>query len=270
MHRPVAGHHQPKAPLGVPLPQLIQAGQPGAGIGMGRGGHAIGKHQAAGKQHAGVLVQQHQVVTRVALQALQVQHMAPQAQGLRRQRLTRRCGLGGAHPIATQAVEVIGIGLALGALTLNAAGQRLDGDIGPGLVAKEVVGVQVQVQHLAHGLVCHGGDGAALLLAVQARGAGIDHQHALAGGDEGGVDDVAAVGTREIGHRALDDPGVLGNAARLQAVVQTGHVGLGRGGRRRGRLRAGGHGAGGQQQGGGLHARTSAAMRLPLLSCPLR
>ena len=42
------------------------------------------------------------------------------------------------------------------------------------------------------------------------------------------VDDVATIASGKVGHRTFDNPGLIGNLPRLQAVVQRGHIGPGR------------------------------------------
>jgi len=72
------------------------------------------------------------------------------------------------HPVATESIEVVGVGAALGLHATDAAGQRLCGPVGPGLVAKEVVGVQVEAEYAHHRLERDAFDGEALLLAIGA------------------------------------------------------------------------------------------------------
>jgi hypothetical protein len=146
--------------------------------------------------------------------------MAPDREPARRQRVRSRHGLGAAHPVAAQAVEVVGISGALAPRPVDGAGQGAAAHIGIGLVAEEIVWMQVQVQHQPH----RGGrdrcNRLALLLAIQPRRAGVDDHHAVAGVDKRRIDDVAAVAGREVGIGAFQQPHARGDLARGQAIVR--------------------------------------------------
>ena len=55
----MAGHDVLELATVIPLLQRLQACQPLIRIGMRRGRHTVGEHQAAGKQHAGVAINHH-------------------------------------------------------------------------------------------------------------------------------------------------------------------------------------------------------------------
>ncbi|MNR20002.1 hypothetical protein D3C85_1368210 [compost metagenome] len=83
-----------------------------------------------------------------------------------------------------------------------------------------MVRVMVGEQHQYHRLLGDAGDCPAHRLAIGLRGAAVDHHHAGARDDEGGVDDIAAIGVVEIVGAALQQPGALGDLPGLEVVVQ--------------------------------------------------
>ncbi|MNC23994.1 hypothetical protein D3C75_720350 [compost metagenome] len=132
----------------------------------------------------------------------------------------RQHHLGTAHPVADQAVHVLGHGLTLLAQQLAGTGQGADGHIGKGLVAQHMVGVMMGQQHFDHRLAGGGGNGLAQSLAVAFRRPAVDHHHPTVGDDERGVDDIAAVVLGEIVGAALQQPGALGDLPGLEPIVQ--------------------------------------------------
>ena len=233
----MAGHHRGQA---QPL-QPVQAGQPGRNAGMRRGRHARAEHQAADKGHTTAPVHQHQVGGGVAAELVQFELAladTPARAGRRVQPGQAQVAigqqeLGATQPVAAQPVEVGFVGGGLAGHAGPGGGRGQPRHVGKGLVAQEVVRMQVQVQHLHHRLRRGAGDQGPQLLAVPPAGAGVDHHHAGTGGNEAQVDDVAAVGDAEIGVFARHHPDTGRQRAGRQLVVEAGHIGAARLGQRR-------------------------------------
>ena len=99
--------------------------------------------------------------------------------------------------------------------------RRRDGGAFEGLIAEKMVRVVMRVVDAQDGLAGQRVfDQAFQLFAIAFRGAGIDHDHSIRHGDEGRVDDVAAIGKREMlplaKHTERSGRDLLG----LQAVVE--------------------------------------------------
>ena len=187
---------------------------------VGRGQCALVEHQVAGEQHTGAFIQNRQVGTGVPAQRQQPQAVPTHLVNTWLQHAGRQHHLGTAHPVANQAVHVLGHGLPLLAQQLAGTGQGADGHIGKGLVAQHMVGVMMGQQHFDYRLVGGGGNGLAQGFAVAFRRPAVDHHHPAVGDDERGVDDIAAVILGEIVGAALQQPGAFGDLPGLEPIVQ--------------------------------------------------
>ena len=150
----------------------------------------------------------------------QAQVVAADAQHTGFQHLGGQHHLGTAHPVADHAVEVFRHAVALLVQQPRGLGQGADGHVLEGLVAQRMVGVMVGNQHLDHRLGGDAGDGLAHGFAVAPRRPGVDHHHASLGDNEGGVDDIAAIGLGKIVGAAFEQPGVVGDQPGLEGVVE--------------------------------------------------
>ena len=161
----------------------------------------------------------------MAAQLAQFEPAARQPQRAGDDAAVRQQRLGALHPVAAGTVEIALVGARLRAHALQGGGGRRARHVGEGLVAEKVVGMQVQVQDLRHGHGRRAGDQRTQLLAVAPARAGVDDQHAIASDDEAGVDDVAAIGTREVGMGALHDVDTRREGACGEPVVERGGIG---------------------------------------------
>ena len=217
-HRAVAGHQRSRAAR-----RSAQALQPGAHLRMRRGRDALREHQPPANTTPLLSLVHHSTTGRCRwlrysrrLHVARADVQRPERHGAGGQHRLRA-----AHPVAAMG----GRGCLRRFYLARHAGRASDRwsgrrHVGEGLVAEEIVGMQVEVDDLHHRLVRGLGDQRAQLLAVAPGRPGVDHQHAAAGGDEAGVDDVAAVGRREVGVGASTT--TPGASARRQAVVKTG------------------------------------------------
>ena len=171
---PMTGYHPTVVASFQQRLQRVQTGQPFVKVGVRCCWNPIHEHQPPHIGHTRCGIQHHQIVRRVPLQAVKCQRPLPDGERACRHVTCRRRGLGAFHPVAAQAVQVVSIRRPLCAHACTAPRQGQRGPIRPGLVAKKIIGVQVQAENLAHRLFCatrgcpHALDSLALLLTIQA------------------------------------------------------------------------------------------------------
>ena len=254
-HGAMAGDQRDEAGFAGQCFELVERLQPVRDVGVRRGRGAAVEDQVAGEQNAAFFVVDRQIGAGVAVQRDQAQAAAGDVERPGAQAARRHDNLGAAHPVAAQAEQVLGKGVAVGGDALRGGGQGGERQVGKSLVAEEMVGVMVGVDGEDGRQRRDGGNRLAHLAAVAQRGPGIDDDDTGRPDDESGIDDIAAVDRIEILGPADEGVHVRRHGLRLERVVVAG----GAGGR---------HGK--DQEGGeqAFHGAMRASKRLPLLSRP--
>jgi hypothetical protein len=205
------GIERPMSRHGALVGHLFQHGEafaPAGQIGGGRGGRAVMEQQVAADQHARPLIENGQIRRAVPRQRQEPQHPPAKDLAIRGQRHARHHQIGPPHPVAQQAIHLIGKTLSVSGHVGNCARQGGDDAGRKGADAHAVVGMQmgdIDADHRLPGhLLGHGLQG----MAIAQRGAAIDQHRARPGGDDGDVGDGAAIGgpDRFIGTRNHPEP----------------------------------------------------------------
>ncbi len=87
--------------------QEVEATPPFREVGMRRGGRTVEKHQVAGEQHAGGLVEHHQIGRTVATQCHHANPVMPQQRGAGFSHAIGHHRLGALHAATDHAIEVV-------------------------------------------------------------------------------------------------------------------------------------------------------------------
>ena len=217
-HRPVARHEH----LQARVVERLQAGGPRADACVGCRRYPVDEDQPTRKGDSAGAIDQHQIAVGVALQFTQFEFATADAQHARLDGRIGQQRFGIAHPVAAQPVEVRFVGARFARHACAGGGGGLAGHVGEGLVAEEVVGVQVEVDDANDRFGGGARDQRTQLIAVAFRRTGVDDHHAGSGGDEAGVDDVAAVALGgEVVVGAIDHVDARREFTRFQAVVES-------------------------------------------------
>ncbi len=114
------------------------------------GRHPLAECHATREHDAGAAVQHYQVVSGMTVHPQQFEGVPAHGALARHQRLARRRWFGAAHPVAAHAVEVVGIGRTLALRTGDGAGQGAGTHVRIGLIAEEVIRMQVEIEDQPH------------------------------------------------------------------------------------------------------------------------